>query len=237
MNEKKKVLHILWSGGIGGTEEYITSIIKYFDKSKFEIYLCFLSEKGAIYEEAVKVTMNISFVGMRTGLDVMGALKVHKMLRREKFDIIHLHSANILTNLIVFMFRKPRKIFSEHMSPGAEDVFKKRKRFYKIFRGLFDVVIAISDTVKIKLIQSLGVDSRRIMIVHNGIPIEKYSDSLLPPQDLLYLKKNGKNLLGFVGRMVDFKRPLLFIEIASAIIKRNKKCHFIMAGDGVELAK
>ncbi len=237
MNERKKVLHILWSGGIGGTEEYITSLIRYFDTSKFEIYLCFLSEKGTIFEEAVKVTRNISFIGMRTGFDMIGAFKIYKMLKRGQFDIIHMHSANILTNLVISLFRKPRKIFSEHMSPGAEDVFKKRKLFYRIFPKMFQIVIAISETVKKKLTQSLGVNAHRIMVVHNGISMEKYSASLFPPQDLIYLKENDRVIFGFVGRMVDFKRPLLFVEFASEIIKRNKNCHFIIVGDGPELEK
>ncbi len=235
MNKRLKVLHILWSGGIGGTEEYVVSLFKYFDNKKYESFLCFLSQKGPIFEDALKITDNVIYIGMNNGIDVGKALKILRLLRNGQFDIIHSHSTNLLTNIIISFFKKPAKIFSDHISPGAKDAYEKRKLFYKVFPNLFQKIIAISESVKQKLVKSLKVNPQKIVVVHNGVRIDKFNSSLIPPQELVHIKKSGKYILGFIGRMEEFKRPDLFVEIAAELIKKDKSFSFIMVGDGSEL--
>jgi glycosyltransferase involved in cell wall biosynthesis len=237
MKKKAKVLHILWSGGIGGTEEYITSLFGYFDPTKYDIYLCFISEKGEIFEDASKMSNNVAYIGIRNGFDILGGLKLFRYLYRKKFDVIHLHTPNILSNLTVYLFRKTRKVITEHVSPGAKDLFKKRKIFYYLFSGTFQRVIVISEFVRQKLIKHMRIDPGKITVIYDGIRTDKYHDSILPSNELNYIKESNKYILGFIGRMVDFKRPNLFVEVAAEILKRNKNFCFIMIGDGPELAR
>lgn len=231
-----KVLHILWSGGIGGTEEYITSLVKYFNYSRYKMRLCFISQKGPIFEEIEKTSENIDFIGMKSGLDIIGASRLFAYLRKQKFDIIHSHSANILSTVVISFFRRPKKIFTEHVSPGAKSFSWKRKLFFKLFSDSFQTIIAISRYVESKLVEDMKVDSSKITVIHNGIRIDKY-DHILPAKDLLHLRKNDATILGFISRMEDFKRPDLFISIAHEIIKKKRDFHFIMVGDGPELVR
>jgi glycosyltransferase involved in cell wall biosynthesis len=237
MKTKVKVLHLLWSGEIGGTEEYVTSLIKQFDLSTYEIYLCFLSKKGAIYNEALKATDNVVYIGMNGGYDLGGFIRLFRYLLREKFDIIHSHSTNVLANIAISSFRKSRKIFTEHVSPGARDAFKKRKLFYRLFSNSYQIVTAISGFVKDKLVENMQINSDKIVVIHNGVREDKFNNLLPPPEDLLNIKQSNKYILGFVGRIAGFKRPDLFIEIAVELIRINKKFIFIMVGDGPELEK
>ena len=238
MIRKTSVLHILWSGGIGGTEEYITSLVRQSDLFKYEIHLCFLSQKGVIYEEAKKIAdVNVVHIGMKNGFDIVNILKLIKYLRQGKFDIIHSHSPNILTNIVIFLFKRSRKIFTEHVSPGAKDLFEKRKSFYKLFSNRYQKVTAISEFVKKNLVENMHIDPKKIVVVHNGIRMDKYHNMSLPPQDMIQLKKKNGYIIGFVGRMINFKRPHLFVEIASELIKKDDKYHFIMVGDGPELER
>ncbi len=234
MNIKKKVLHLLWTGDIGGAEEYVTTIIEYFDPSKYEVHLCFLSGKGPIFEEIQKVRTNVNFIGMKSGYDIFGALGFIKYLYRERFDIIHSHTENIIINLIIAYLKKPKKIFTEHVSPGADDIFKKRKIFYKLFSNSYHVFIAISEFVKQKLVESFQLNPVKIVVVYNGVRIDKYNIPS-PHGDINLIKKKNDYVIGFVGRMQRFKRPDLFIKIAAELIKRNDKFYFIMVGDGPEL--
>lgn len=234
-DKKIKVLHVLWSGGIGGAEEYVTSLIRYFDSSKYEIHLCFLSKKGAIFEEAIKVNNNISFIGMDSGFDISGALKFALYLYRQKFNIIHLHTQNILSALVILLFRKLKKILTHHLARADIKGLKKSQLFYKIFRRMLKKVIAISEVVREVLIIDMNINFDKIVVIPNGVDLSKYNQSLHPPSDLLDIKKRNENILGFVGRMVDFKRPDLFIKVAMEVIKRKKGFYFIMVGDGPEL--
>ena len=234
-NNKIKVLHILWSGGIGGAEEYIISLIKYFDYFKFEIHLCFLSKKGVIFEEAIKKNRNVTFIGMKNGFDIIGALRFAIYLHRRKFNIIHSHTRNFLSSAIMFFFYRTEKILTHHLSPGDIRAIKKSQLFYRIFCRIFTRIIAISEVVRKSLIIDMNVDPNRIIVIHNGIDLDKYYQNLPSANDLLYIKESNKSILGFIGRMETYKRPDLFINVAREIIEIKKEFYFIMVGDGPKM--
>jgi len=207
MRNKIKVLHVLWSGEIGGTEEYVLSLLKHFDCATYEIYACFLSRRGQIFEEARATMSNVLYMGMKNGFDMRGAFRLFKFLRKEKFDIIHSHSTNILTNAVISLFRTPKKIFSEHVSPGAKDAFKKRSFFYTCFSNVYQRIIAISETVKQKIVENFHVDPDVVDVIYNGVDLEKFRNSHSPLQDDIDFRKEGRYVFGYIGRMADFKRP------------------------------
>ena len=69
-------MHLLWSGEIGGTEEFIITLFKHFNYSRYEIYLCFLSQESFILEEAKKLNnVKVAFIGIKKGF-IIGAINL-----------------------------------------------------------------------------------------------------------------------------------------------------------------
>ena len=237
MNKKLKVLHILWSGEIGGTEEFIISLVKFLDYSKYDIYLCFLSRKGLIFEEALKLdNVNVTFIGIKNGYDIIGAIKFAYYLSNMKIDIIHSHMRNFISTAVMTLFTiGVHKILTHHIGPVDIKLFKKERWFYKLFSGVFQKITAISSAVKDNLINDLDVKPEdKIRIIHNGIDMNKFNNSDAVPSDLRDIRRSDRYIVGFVGRMEYFKRPRLFIEIAYRLIKNGSNFYFIMVGDGPE---
>lgn len=237
MNGKIKVLHILWAGGIGGTEEYVTSLVQHINPLRYDIHICFLSGKGPLFDEAVRMNYQVTFIGMKNGFDLLGSLRLFMYVYREEFDIIHMHSASVLPNMVISLLRTSKRVFTEHVGPVAKKSFNDRKTFYRLFTNSFQTIISVSDFVKQKLVEIMKVNPKKIAVIHNGINMSKYHQSILPPGDLLHMKKGNRYTIGFIGRMEEFKRPDLFINIASEIMKKRNDFLFIMVGDGSELEK
>lgn len=238
MNDKKNILHVLWSGEIGGTEEYVLTLIKYFDYSRYEIHLCFLSRKGQIYEEAIRLNnVKVTFIGIKNGFDVKGALIFACYLYQGKFDLIHSHMRNFLSTAVMLLLTiGVPKILTHHVGPVDVRLFKKERRFYKLFSGVFQIITAISCAVKKNLINDLDVKpADKIRVIHNGIDLNKFNESNSFPNDLKDIRRSDRYIIGFVGRMEYFKRPLLFIEIACRLIHKDNHFYFVMVGDGPEL--
>jgi glycosyltransferase involved in cell wall biosynthesis len=237
---KKKILHVLWSGGIGGTEEYIINLLRHFDYSRFEIHVCFLSEKGLIYKEASTVKdIRVFFLDIKSGYDLFGTVRFARYLCRNKFDLIHSHMRNFLSTAILslFAFRTP-KILTHHL--GSIDLrhFRKNRLFYKIFSRNFERIIAISFAVKDNLNRDFDVkETDKIKVIHNGIDLNKFDFSRPLPSGTLSIKKEGSYVFGFVGRMESYKRPVLFVQVALELLKKKKNLYFIMVGDGPELKR
>jgi len=238
LSRKIKILHILWSGGIGGTEEYILTLIKNIDYSKYEISLCFLSSKGAIFEETSKMdNVDVAFIGVRNGFDITGAIKFARYLNGREIDIVHSHMRNFLSTavMLIFAFRVP-KILTHHIGPVDVRIFKKNNLFYRFFAGFFRQIIAISGLVKDNLVHDFAVKrADKITVIHNCIDLEKFKSTGIVPSDLQCIKRPDRYIFGFVGRMEHYKRPLLFIEIANELLRRDKRFIFIMVGDGTKL--
>lgn len=237
MNRRLKLLHVLWSGEIGGTEEYILTLIKHSDHLRYEINLCFLSRKGQIFEEAKRLSnVKVAFIGIKSGFDVIGAFKFACYLYAGKFDLIHSHMRNFLSTAVMFLFAiGVPKILTHHVGPVDVRLFKKERRYYKLFSRVFHEIIAISGAVKENLINDLDVKpADKIKVIHNGIDLNKFNKSDTVPSDLRDIRRSNRYIMGFIGRMEYFKRPLLFIEVASGLIKKDKNFYFIMVGDGLE---
>lgn len=235
---RNKILHILWSGEIGGTEEFVITLLKYFDYSKYEISLCFLSRKGQIYEESKMLNnVNVAFIGIKNGVDIRGAFKFACYLSKGKFDVIHSHMRNFLSTAVLSLFSSGvPKILTHHIGPVDKRLFAKERRFYKVFSGIFNIITAISCTVKENLTNDLCVKpADKIKVIYNGIDLNKFNKSDAVPSDLKDILRLDKYIIGFIGRMEYFKRPLLFIEIASGLIKKDNNLYFVMVGDGPEL--
>lgn len=238
MSRRKKVLHLLWSGEIGGTEEYMITLLRYFDYSQYDIYLCFLSRKGAVYEESLKFrNINVAFIGIKNGFDIIGAFNFAIYLYKGKFDIIHSHMRNFISTAVISLFTfKIPILLTHHIGPVDVRLFKKNKRFYKLFSRYIKKIIAISNTVKEHLTNDLGIQqSEKIKVIHNCIDLNKFNSNCSIPSDLSDIQTIDKYVFGFVGRMEYFKRPRLFVEIALELIKKDKRFYFIMVGDGPEL--
>ena len=244
MEQKTGILHVMWSGGIGGAEEYVSSLARFFDPEKYSMDVCILSEKGELFEEISKnEKVGVYFIGIRNGKDIAGALKFITFLKSKKYDIVHLHTRNILTTLLLFLFAgKKAMLISHHTGLQKTDLNdikmqKKARMFYKVFSGCFRNILAISHAVKDSLIHNTGIsDPDKIEVVHNGVDMNKFSKLEKGPEDLQNIPGSDRKIVGFVGRMVPFKRPELFVRIALELLSRDKRYFFVMAGDGPELS-
>ncbi|MEW6601409.1 MAG: glycosyltransferase family 4 protein, partial [Nitrospirota bacterium] len=229
MNNKVKILHVLWVGGIGGAEEYVRMITRYLNSSRYDNAVCFLSQRGEICQEIQREgNVSLTSMGFRNGFDVEASVKFYKYVRENGFDIIHIHVRNILSMLVLALFfsRIP-KIITHHTGiqlTDPDDIrkFKKSKLFYFLFSRFLRKIIAISGYVKDNLIRNMGISpAEKIEVLHNGIDMQVFDRVRRTTPELLNVRSVGGKVIGFIGRMVPCKRPELFIQCAAEIIKRD----------------
>jgi glycosyltransferase involved in cell wall biosynthesis len=86
-----------------------------------------------------------------------------------------------------------------------------------------DAIISVSNYTKQKIIDQYHGDPAKVKVVYPALPEFDRSALEVAPIDKTVL---------FLGRFSSQKRPLKFVEIAEAVIKKNKNIHFLMVGDG-----
>lgn len=92
-----------------------------------------------------------------------------------------------------------------------------------------DVIIAVTDTLKDLLISEAGIDANKILVVPNGVDVEKFSPHSLPKQT-----PGGRPVLGFVGGLLRWQGIDYLLKAVKAVQGKAPDFDVLIVGDGEE---
>lgn len=172
--------------------------------------------------------------------DLLALKKIYNIIRAEKPDIIHTHTAKagalgrlagIIYNLIhLSMSRRIEFIhtFHGHVFEGYFGKFKTSvfiliERFLALYTSR---VVTVSESVKNELLALKICKENKIKVIPLGLELE----NLLR----IPIKDSGVLNIGIIGRLVQIKNHRLFLEAAAKIIgeNANPELRFKVIGDG-----
>lgn len=150
------------------------------------------------------VNQRYSVVHAHDWLTFTAAMKLKK-----KFDIpfvAHVHSLEI--------DRSP-------CGPNPKIVRIEQEAF-----AVSDVIVAVSEYTKERIVNIFGVDPRKVEVVYNGVTSKFESES-----EKLPLEKRTRRV-SFVGRLTAQKGPDIFLRAAEAILNLDFDIEFTIVGCG-----
>lgn len=95
-----------------------------------------------------------------------------------------------------------------------------------------DKVITVSHFTKRIVADKYGIPKHKISVVHNRINADEYKSDTNPEDAIFQVKKGGKKIVLFVGRITMQKGPDYFIKVAKRVLEFEKDVLFVMAGSG-----
>lgn len=175
--------------------------------------------------------------------DLRAFFKLYSMIRREKPDIVHTHTAKAgtLGRLAAILAGVPVKIhtfhghaFDGYFSPAKAKIFLWIERLLGSFT---DKVVAVSETIRKEIVDNLKVvNKNKCVVIPLGFELEKFIDSdnlrgrfrakLKVPADIL--------LVGIVGRLVPIKNHMMFLKTIKKVREHapGLRTKFVIIGDG-----
>jgi len=238
-----KVCHIvnLITGQADGVYTHIKSIFRNYDKTKFTHYLLFQGGekvKREIQALGVKVFISPSLskkLSLRTFADLCHLVKTNEI------DILHAHMIKpyAITGLANIFLRR-KFIFNYH------GLFLKSNVYYsatkKIIYRSIHLLISLIRKVDIVLVPSersknlLLRETRYFLdpiVYYNGINIDKKHNELNPiVMSKLQEIRDNSTIIALIGRLEIDKRIDRAILIIKELVKKQKKIHLIVFGDG-----
>lgn len=160
------------------------------------------------------------------------------IIRKEisKFDIVHIHGFRPVY-LLYFTFKNIKMVYHLH---GLLGTGRKLRKYEKIkeflnkqfIKGYCDVVIAVSEYAKNKIIKEYEIDSNKVLIIHNSSDFK-----ICNPKEW---NKNHLNIC-YHGRFVKFKRIDRLLKVAK-LVSNYTKVKVVLIGTGnknelIELSK
>ncbi len=210
-----KILHVL-QGDVGGSVEFVNMLMpKLKAKGYVNVAVCpktsMLREKaiaqGVEYIE-LDMCREISFIK-----DACSFLKLLKIIKTQKPDIVHLHStkAGAVGRPAAWLRRIP-SVYTPHGWSFIMSVSDKKRGFYacveRILSHITTKITCISQN-ELKVAVERGIKQDKLLTIDNGIEISKYEtkENVAILKNRLGLPK-GKIIIGMVGRLTEAKNPL-----------------------------
>jgi glycosyltransferase involved in cell wall biosynthesis len=231
--EKIKVLHI--TQAFGGVETYLRQVVQNIDRNKFEIIVA-SPEKDTLQNFCAQNNVKHHVLHMARGANPFGDLasifRIRRLIKKEKPKLVHLHSSKAgFVGRIASKTKKCKSLFTPHGVSYLSFRGFKRMMFFSLelfAKRYTHKVLAISHSEANRCIFELGLTEENIYIIPNSLTI--YNSPAKVPDKLGPLK--GKMKVGTVARLTYQKNPLLFVDIASDVIKKFPDAHFYFLGAG-----
>jgi glycosyltransferase involved in cell wall biosynthesis len=171
--------------------------------------------------------------------DLVALWKIYRILRREKPDVVHTHTAKagtagrtaaVLAGVPVIVHTFHGNIFEGYFSPAKTRLFLFIERFLARFT---DRIIAVSKSQRDELIDKYKIaPPEKFQIVRLGIDLEAFRAVNAGRARKADADADRPLVIGWVGRFVEVKDPLFFVDVAHALKSLGAHAKFVMVGDG-----
>ena len=234
-----RVCHVLESAG-GGSGQVVIDLARAGLALGDEVTLIFSPKRAeASFLDGIAsipgLTLIESPMHNQVGFhDLPDVWRLYKHLRHAgPFDVVHAHSskAGALVRLVGVAFPNAAKVYTPHcfvtMDSGASRHYAYIERFLSWF---CDAIIAVSQFENEHAVARIGINSRKITLIPNGISGNSTSERGLARRVLGY--EDDDLVLGFVGRLSSQKNPIRLIQAFEIARELHPSLKLAMIGDG-----
>jgi glycosyltransferase involved in cell wall biosynthesis len=153
----------------------------------------------------------------------------------EDFDVIHCHDwLSLPAGMAAKRASGKPLVFHIHATEydrvGENGLNREICLIEKRGFEIADAVAAVSDYTKRRVVDCYGAAPKKITVVPNAVNHAEYAPAV--SDEFLKLKKNGKKIVLFVGRLTFQKGPDYFLKAARAAARIDKSAMFVFSGSG-----
>ncbi|MCK4307520.1 glycosyltransferase [candidate division WOR-3 bacterium] len=228
-----KVLHINWSGDLGGAENLAYELARHQGIPTCRDTIAYMSKKSVLGKRAEQEGIRVVEFNMRSGFDIFNFKRYLSFIKQERFDIIHDHNGPPLVRLSKIW--SPHSIFIQHIHGtklGPEKWESSRVLWWKrVTAKLVDWYIANSQYTREIAMRKEKISENLISVIYNGIDVDRFVGAGLNPAPTIRKEfgiKPEEWVVGIVGNLVPAKGIDKFIQVA----KRVNNAKFVIVGEG-----
>lgn len=238
--EPVKVLHVITrlAGGSGGNT--LASAVG-MDRDR---YACWIAGAagGRLWAEAEAAGLGVARLGrMREQIapadDAATLLELVRLLRRERFTVVHTHcaKAGLLGRVAARLAGVPVVVHTFHALTAHEHLGRGRRLGYlaldRAVRGLADAYVTVAPTLGLQLVRSGVAPAGSVTVVPSGIDLAAVPTAARPDLRRELGIPPTAPVVGTVGRLVAQKAPLDFVRMAAEVRRVRPDAVFVMVGD------
>lgn len=237
-----KVAEYIGIFGTGGIEHVVLQLFQFIDHETFQIdFVIDFAQEVACREEIYSNNGRILSIFSKPGVITKGYQKFlkawyfYKLLKREKYDIIHMHisyPSTLLYCLVAKMAGVKVRIVQSHTND-----YGNVSRAYRKINEIAKRLLLHSATHLLAVSNKAGdwmFGKRKYDILSNGIEVSKFSYSK-SEREYLRIQNNISQdaiVIGHVGRYSYAKNQEFLIDIFEKILEQEPRAILMLTGEG-----
>ena len=232
--KRHRLMQITHDLAIGGLQKVVVNICKTIDRDKFHVSVLCLRDLGEFVPEVERLGIKVMYLLQKKyGTDYFSFLKVARILRQEKIEIIHTHNIQPFIDGTIGAFLSGVKTVV-HTDHGRK--FPDKKRYMlaeRILSHFVYKVVGVSEDTSNNLIKYEKISPRKIITIPNGIDGSKYLTNIDKDKKKEELGINNDGpIIGLGARLTKIKGITYLLQSMPETIKEFPDITLIIAGKG-----
>ncbi|MDX3451822.1 glycosyltransferase family 4 protein [Streptomyces sp. ME02-8801-2C] len=225
-------------GGAGGNT--LLSAVG-MDPGRYEVWIAG-GQGGELWDRAraagVRTVEIREFRHVLTPKDILVLWRLVSLVRRERFTIVHTHSAKggFLGRLAAWLCRTPVVVHTFHGLSFHDRMPRTRRIVYRclerVTRRCAHRFVAVAPRVARQVVEEHLALPGSVLVVPSAVELERVPDGFDPVAPHALGAPPGATLIGTVGRIDAQKAPLDFVRMAATVHAKFPDTAFVMIGDG-----
>ena len=220
---------------IGGLQQVVVNLCKFIDKDKFDVSVLCLRALGPFTKDVREMGIKVHFLPQpQNGTDYLSFLKVAKILRKEKVDVIHTHNTQPFIDGTLGALLSGRKIRIVHTDHARDFPDKRRYMFAEWLMSHFAYkVVGVSEHTCQNLIKYEKISPKKLVTIPNGIDGSKFNIQIDREKKKKDLGLTGFDpIIGLGVRLTEQKGITYLLRAMPEIIKHFPRVALVIAGEG-----
>jgi glycosyltransferase involved in cell wall biosynthesis len=235
INLKTNLMLVTHDLAIGGLQQVIVNICRAINRERFNVSVLCLRNLGEFTPEIENMGIKVFFLPQKEkGTDYLSFLKVAKILRKEKVDVIHTHNTQPFIDGTIGALLSGRNIRIIHTDHARDFPDKKRYMFAEWLMSHFAYkIVGVSDHTTKNLIEYEKINPKKMLTIPNGIDGSKYNFTIdkIQKRRELGIRETGP-IIGLGVRISEQKGITYLLQAMPLIIERFPDISLIIAGKG-----
>lgn len=233
-DKKIRLMQIVQDLDLGGLQQVVLNLCRTLDRSRFDIAVLCLRERGRYAEDIEALGIPVYLLEQKPkGVDYFGFLKVARLLKEKRIDVIHTHNTQAFFDgtLAAIFARVPTTIHTDHARSFPD---KTRYMIAEWAMSQFAYkVVGCSEHTSQQLIEYEKISARKIVTIPNGIDPSRFEITFdkASKRRELGIAPEGP-VIGLAVRLSDQKGVTFLLQAMPEILHHHPDTTLLIVGDG-----
>lgn len=218
-----KILHVDPERNWGGGEAQVLGLLTYLSEKGHRNDLL-THPQGRLFEQSQTLNIRRLPLVARNDLDLRPVPRLRRLIREEKYDVVHLHTkrAHALSPWMPRGSPLPKYVVTRRMDyPEANNWYTRY-----LYGRPVDGVVAISQGI-VELLLDAGVKREKIRLIHSGVDPRPFEATRKDCRSF-----SNRVVVGTAAVLEERKGHRVLLEAARQLKRQGCQIKYCLAGDG-----